>query len=195
MTGGSAVNTILSAPYHGVSMRPYIRQALSLLLLTSSALLIAGCTPREEDATVAALETAYNTLSQNRTLAEQFVRDIKESVPPTDPSYQQARESYDDAVGAYNRYLDQVELAGEQKRDLASAEAVVSDAQSSVTDFLASATKTLQPGASTSRSLLRKAAPLPPQLGRTLATVPHRQRQALVDKLDGQVRWRSWGDL
>jgi ABC-type transporter Mla subunit MlaD len=176
-------------------MKTRLRLAASLLMIGSSAIILTGCTPSEEDATVASLETAYNTLSQNRSLAEQFVRDIKESVPPTDPTYLQTRESYEDAVGAYNRYLDQVELAGGKTRDLASADAVVSDAQSGVTDFLANATKTLQPGASTSRSLLRRAAPLPPELGRTLATVPRRQRRALVDKLDGQVRWRSWGEL
>jgi Ni,Fe-hydrogenase I large subunit len=186
---------LMSQNCDGVTMKRYIASITVLLLVSAPSMLVVGCTPTDEAATVAGLESAYSTLTQNRTLAEQFVRDIKSSVPATDPTYQQARESYEDAVGAYNRYLDQVEMSSGKARDLASAEGVESDAQSSVTDFLANATRTLQPGASTSRSLLRKAAPLPSNLDRALATVPRRQRQALIDKLDRQVRWRSWGEL
>ena len=85
--------------------RNLLALALALLMLPT----ITGCTPTEESETISGLQTALSDLTQNRSLTEQFVRDVKASVDPGDPAYVQAMESYQDARDSYNRYLDNVE--------------------------------------------------------------------------------------
>lgn len=174
------------------------RVIVSTMLIGSSLVLVGttGCTSQEETETVATLQTALSDLTQNRALTEQFVRDVKASVSPTDPNYQQAMDSYEDARDAYNRYLDTVESGqkSQTSRSLRSSEAL-GNARSATAEFLADATAALKPSVNTRRVPFQRAVSIPDNLQHTLRKLPKHAREVLVDQFDSQVRWRSWGQL
>lgn len=173
------------------------RQTKVMMVLVAMAMLCtAGCSAKDESETVAILQSALSDLQANRSLAEQFVRDVKESVPPTDPNYQQALDSYENARDAYNHYLDTVENSNSQhsSRSLRSVEAT-NAARSTTAEFLADATTALRPSVATRHVEFQRAIVLPDNLQRTLKKLPKSSRDYLTDKFDDQVRWRSWGQL
>ena len=155
-----------------------------------------GCSAKDESETVAVLQSALSDLTQNRSLAEQFVRDVKASVPPADPNYQQALDSYEDARDAYNHYLDTVENPSGKgsSRSLRSVEAITG-ARNATAEFLADATTALRPDVATRRIQFQRAVVIPDDLQRSLKKLPKTARDYLTDQFDGQVRWRSWGQL
>lgn len=158
-------------------------------------MMMSGCTPQEEKNAAAAFDASLTSLVQNRTLAEQFVRDVKTSCDPSDPSYQQARESYDQARDSYNRFLDTVESGSNGDRSTLRESQVESDAKDSSADFLKDATRALQPSVSTRGLEFRRAISIPDNLQVTLHKLPKRARESLVAQVDNQVRWRSWGEM
>jgi hypothetical protein len=174
------------------------RKNTRLLILAAAIALpcITGCNSQDEADTVAVLQSALSDLQQNRALAEQFVRDVKESVPPSDPNYQQALDSYEDARDAYNHYLDVVEnpQGKHASRSLRSEEAIT-DARNATAEFLADATTALRPSVSTRHIQFQRAVVIPDNLQRSLRKMPKGARDYLTDQFDGQVRWRSWGQL
>lgn len=154
-----------------------------------------GCNGKDEAATVAILQTALSQLTQNRSLVEQFVRDVKSSVPPSDPRYQQVLDSYDNARDAYNHYLDTIENDNtHSSRSMRSVEAA-DTARSTAAEFLADATTALRPTAATRHIEFRRAIVLPEKLQGTLKRLSRGQRDYLTDRFDSEVRWRSWGQL
>ena len=166
---------------------------LALALITVPAL--TGCTPTEESETISGLQTALSDLTQNRSLTEQFVRDVKSSLDPGDPAYVQAMESYQDARDTYNRYLDTVESG--QKRDSSRSLRGSSprDVQNAAADFLADATRALKPTANTRKIAFQRAVIIPDNLSSNLASLPKKVRGRIVDNVDEQVRWRSWSQM
>ena len=157
--------------------------------------LIAGCTPPEENASLAALQAGLSALVANRTLAEQFVRDVKTSVSPNDPSYQQAMESYEEARDSYNRFLDSVEYGAAKSHSPRNELQLGMDAQDSTAGFLQDATRALKPSMNTRAINFRRAVEIPDRLAANLHQLPKKQRAALVQRFDDQVRWRSWGQM
>jgi hypothetical protein len=156
---------------------------------------ITGCTPEEEQKTVAALQSGLSSLVQNRTLAEQFVRDVKASVGPNEPGYQQAMESYNEARDSYNHFLDVAESAAKEGHISSRQAQLAVDAQDSTADFFQDATRALKPALSTRGVDFRRAVIIPEDLQRSLGKLPKRDRQSLVDQVDKQVRWRSWDEV
>lgn len=170
------------------------RLLLSIALLASTSLTV-GCTATEEAETVTALQNALSELTQNRSLTEQFVRDVKSSVDPGDPSYTQAMESYQDARDVYNRYLDSVESGNHADNDRSLRHASRRDVENATADFLADATRALRPSATTRRVAFQRAVIVPDDIQTTLAKLPKKARERLVDQFDDQVRWRSWSQM
>jgi len=167
---------------------PGICLALALTTLT-------GCTPDQASETLTALQNGLTALSENRSLAEQFVRDIKTNVDPKDPAYREAMESYEEARDSYNQFLDNVELASKSSHPSTNLFPVMEEAQNSTADFLEGATRILKPEANTRRVHFNRAVVLPDNLAEHLHQLPKHDREVLVDKFDKQVRWRSWRQL
>lgn len=157
---------------------------------------LAGCTGAEETEVVTTLQTALNNLVQNRSLTEQFVRDVKASVSPSDPKYAELMDTYQEARTSYDRYLDQIEDGRKDPPTSRSMRRVgPNDVRNSTADFLAEATSVLKPDANTRRIPFQRAVVIPDNLRATLQKLPKKAREKLIDQFDAQVRWRSWGQL
>lgn len=164
----------------------------AIALVGCSLLTTVGCTAAEESADVAALETALNSLMQNRSLTEQFVRDVKVSVDPSDPEYLRTMETYQDARDAYNRFLDSAESAppsGSVKSE------TPLDVRNATADFLAEATSALRPSVNTRRVPFQRAVVIPENLQKQFAKLPKHARESIIGDLDKQVRWKPWSQL
>lgn len=178
-------------------MRSFRKCSIAVVALAGMVMSFAtGCNAKDQAATVAILQNALSDLTQNRSLVEQFVRDVKGSVPPSDPNYQQVLDSYDNARDAYNHYLDTIENpAGKNAaRSMRSVQAA-EDARSTAAEFLADATTALKPTVATRHIEFQRAIVLPDDLQRALKKLPKNQRDYLTDRFDSEVRWRSWGQL
>lgn len=154
-----------------------------------------GCTSAEESEIVTSLQSALSSLQQNKSLAEQFVRDVKSGVTPSDPAYAEVMESYQNARTTYDRYLDSVEEPEKTLpvRSLRRASSI--DVQNAAADFLADATSALKPSLNTRRIPFQRAVIVPDNLGETLHKLPKKSRSKLIDHFDEQLRWRSWSQL
>lgn len=166
-----------------------------LLSLLTATFALCGCTPTQESETLTGLQTALTDFTQNRSLTEQFVRDIKSSTDPGDPAYLQAMESYQDARDVYNRYLDALESGKREGTSRSLRSATPLAVQNATADFLADATRALKPSLTTRRVAFQRAIVLPENLPTTLARMPKKARNELIDQFDDQIRWRSWGQL
>ena len=158
-----------------------------------------GCpkaTAAEKQDVLSLLQDSLADLAANRSLSEQCVRDIKSGLDPSDPAYQQAEESYDDARDAYNRFLDLAEEtpSESQTRSLRSSN-IVENARQATATFLADATTALKPGAATRRIPFNRAVTIPDNLPQTLGKVSPHTRDELLDRFDREVRWSSWSAL
>ena len=154
-----------------------------------------GCPASEENASVAALQAGLASLVANRSLAEEFVRNVKTSVSPNDPTYQQAMESYEEARDSYNRFLDSVEYGAVESQTPRNELQLEMDAQDSTAGFLQDATRALKPSMNTRAINFRRAVQIPDHLAANLHKLPKHDRGALIRNLDDQVRWRSWGEM
>lgn len=167
----------------------------TITLAMSSTLLVCGCTGTQEAETVTALQNALTNLVQNRSLTEQFVRDVKSSTDPSDPAYVEAMESYQDARDLYNRYLDAVESGTPVEKDRSLRHASPRDVENVTADFLSEATRALKPSVDTRRVAFQRAVMLPENLQTTLSKLPKKAREHLINQFDDQVRWRSWSQM
>ena len=163
------------------------RRLLISTILLASTLATVGCTATEEADTVTAL--------QNASLTEQFVRDVKANTDPGDPAYLQAMESYQDARDVYNRYLDGVENGSHSGEDRSLRHASRHDVENATADFLSDATRALKPSVNTRRIAFTRAVEVPDDLQTTLAKLPKKARESLINQFDDQVRWRSWSQM
>lgn len=177
-----------------------IRKCLGL---TSACLAVFICTFNTSSCSPGTLQTAsqaiedLNTLVQNRTLAEQFVRDIKANVDPSEPVYSKLLESYDQARDSNSRFLDEIEAPGSHRaRAIRSRfDTAKQRAEESMAAFLDSATRTLRPTASMRSAELKRVAALPDNVATILQTVPKTQRAKYIRKFDSSVRWHTWNEL
>ena len=162
-------------------------------------LVLCGCTPEEKQTTLAVLQDGLNALSQNRSLSEEFVREVKDAGNPGSPTYLQAQASYDDARDRYNSYLDSIEGGGTSKHSKSRSLDARRDLEASVSDsvatFLGDATSALKPTVNTRRIPFERAITLPSELPEILASLSPRNRQQLTAHFDKQVRWRAWSQL
>lgn len=156
---------------------------------------LTGCTDAEKTEAATTLQAALNNLVQNRSLTEQFVRDIKANVDPSDPGYIQAMDSYQDAREVYGKYLDSVEDGGKAAPTRSLKRSTPVDVQNATADFLADATSVLKPTVNTRRIPFQRAVVIPQNLNSTFQKLPKKARERIVDDLDQQVRWRSWSQL
>jgi hypothetical protein len=163
--------------------------------LLTSLVALTGCTPAEETQAITYLQGALTDLSQNRALTEQFVRDIKSTANPDDPSYSQAMDSYEDARDTYNRYLDDVESGVPQDGARSLHHSSPRDVENATADFLQDATRALKPSLNTRKIAFQRAVVVPDNLQATLAKLPKKARRNITEQFDDQVRWRSWGQL
>lgn len=180
-----------------MNVRHFRKHAIAVVAFAGISIsFMSGCNAKDEAATIAIMQNALSDLTQNRSLVEQFVRDVKSSVPPSDQNYQQALNSYDDARDAYNHYLDTIENPSgkNSSRSLRSVEAEEA-ARSASAEFLADATTALKPTVATRHIEFQRAIVLPDDLQHALKTLPKNQRDYLTDRFDSEVRWKPWGQL
>jgi len=159
-----------------------------LLLATT---VMTGCS----SADITEFQNALSSFTKNKSMAEQFVRDIKASVSPDDPSYIQTLEAYEDAKDSYNHLLYQMENAVKMNRYRLNLNSAVDDAQSKTAEFLKIAAHTLRPSMRTTQIPFERALEIPDTLPKALHDLPAKSRGKLVDRFDEDVRWRSWRQL
>jgi hypothetical protein len=153
--------------------------------------LLIGCSPAE----TAAFDSALEALVSNKSLAEQFVRDIKADKEPTDPVYGQLMDRYEDSKDSYNHFLDSAENGARTNGRSPSLGEALESARSSSTEFLVQATRSLRPDVNTRGIAFEKAIRVPEDLSQSLHKLPGKYRNRIIDQLDKQVRWRSWHQL
>lgn len=174
-----------------------VRKCLGLisasLAIFLSSLDTSSCSPETLNTAMQDL----NTLVQNKTLAEQFVRDIKASVDPSEPIYAKLLESYDQARGCNGRFLDEIEAPGSYRiRGIRSSiDMAKRNAEESMLAFLDNAAHTLRPTVSMRSTELRRIVALPDNFPLVLRNIPQRTKAKYVHKFDSSVRWRSWSEL
>jgi hypothetical protein len=157
-------------------------------------LVCTGCTPTEDELIIS-LESALNSLEQNKGLTEQFVRDVKTGVSPSDPAYAELMDSYENAREAYDHYLDEIEIPSRATETRSLHHSSRSEVQNATADFLADATSALKPDVKTRRIPFQRAVVIPDDLQHNLQKLPKKTRQKLIDRFDEQLRWRSWSQL
>lgn len=154
-----------------------------------------GCSPSQESEMATVLQGALTNFTQNRSLTEQFVRDVKSRLDPADPAYIQAMESYQEARETYNRYLDGLET-GQRKvasRSLRSASPIA--VENAAADFISDASRAMRPSEVRHRGDFQRAVVVPEQLQSIFSRLPRKTREEMIDQFDGQIRWRSWSQL
>jgi|GEM_PF-4296612 len=171
-----------------------LQRSLRYSFLLILAITLAGCTPKEKEAAILDLTSALNDLVQNRSLTEQFVKDVKATSAPSDPRYMQAVESYQHARETYHSYIDMVE-AGEplHTRSLRGTSPV--EVQNATADFLADALSILKPEVNTRHLRFQRTIIIPDNLTTTIGKLNKKTREQILDRIDPQVRWRTWGEL
>jgi len=172
-----------------------ITHFLTTAVIVGVCLMTCGCTPAEEQEALTQMQTALSNLEQNRSLTEQFVRDIKATVDPSDPGYLQAIQSYEDAREAYDHYLDAVETNGKALTSRSLRIYGPNEVRNATADFLADATAVLKPSVNTRRIPFQRAIVVPDDLQANLHKIPKKVRDKMIDGFDTQVRWRTWGQL
>jgi hypothetical protein len=164
---------------------------VSLFVIVPFLSLLTGCDP----AVTAALDTALGKLVSNKNLSEQFVRDIKATIEPTDSVYGQLMDRYEDSKDSYNHLLDSVEKAARTNRSSPSVDEALERAQTSSAEFLAQATRSLRPDLNTRGIAFERAISVPEGLPESLHKLPGKYRNRLIDQFDKQIRWRSWRQI
>ena len=173
-----------------------VSSVLSLMVITFSPLLSfsTGCTPAEEAAATSDVSTALAALEGNKTLSEQFVRDVQGAMAPTDPQYQSIMRAYEEAREDYNSYLSQIETAARMGQRPPLNNGAVDGVKDSATEFISAAAKGLDP--TTSRTIqFRKAIILPPTLVTGLRRLPRGVREAIADRVAADLHWKSWSAI
>ena len=178
-------------------MKKQNSQFLGRLLATGSLTLmllaLAGCSATEVALTNAA-EQALTALSANKSLAEQFVKDVKQNVDPGDPEYQKIMGSYEVARDEYNDYISRVESAVKTgESDLPSAESLDGVNQKSV-EFISAAAKGIDP-AFANRGIKLEKAIVFPSLGSSTKSLSRDARTLMADKVVRDLRWKPWSQL
>jgi hypothetical protein len=176
-------------------LKQTIKKLIATTVIALSCLTICGCTPAEEQEALTQMQTALSNLEHNRSLAEQFVRDIKASADPSDPGYIQAIQSYQEAREAYDHYLDGVETNGKALTKRSLQIYGPNEVRNATADFLADATAVLKPNVNTRRIPFQRAIVVPDDLQSNLQKVPKKMRERMIDGFDNQVRWRTWEQL
>jgi hypothetical protein len=171
-----------------------IFKGLAVMLLLPLPILT-GCTPTQETDTATLLQSALSDFTQNRSLAEQCVRDVKSRLDPSDPGYQQVMESYQDARESYNQYLDAVESGQKHQSSRSLRQTSPSAVEGTASDFIADVSRALRPTEVRSRGEFARSVVVPDNLQSAVSKLPKSVRNRLVDKFDGQIRWRSWNQL
>lgn len=178
------------------SVRKCLGLASAFLSIVACTLNTTGCSPSENHAASQAM-SLLNTFIQNKTLAEQFVRDIKADVDPSEPVYSKLLESYDEAKSSYDRLLDELEAPGSHhgRSIRPRLDGAKRKAEESMATFLDTAAHTLRPTVSFRSAELKTVAALPDDLAVVLESVPKAERARYAHDLDSAVRWRSWNEL
>jgi hypothetical protein len=165
--------------------------AFGTIIIVTSSVFATACNTAAD---IADLQDAIDTYVQNKSLAEQFVRDLKTSLSPSDPALPQIMQSYYDARDSYNHFLDEAEAAAKNRSHSNLSEAV-QDAEDNSTQFLEAATRALRPTLNTRSISFARGIVIPTSLPKDLNRLSPKLRDRAIDKLDHQIRWRSWRDL
>jgi hypothetical protein len=171
-----------------------IRYLLSAVMVSTS-LMMAGCTSSEESETLSALEAALASLNQNRTLIEQYGRDVQSRIDTSSETYTTLMQQYEEARDAYNQYLDSVEHDVVSKHHQADVSSTAHAAREASAEFMANATRALDSKAPLRGVVFREAISLPDGLARDLRRIPKADRQGMMDIYANQLKIRSWGRL
>lgn len=174
--------------------KPILIGAMTLFA-SFSILPLCGCTPAEEAQAITDAQTALTDLTADRTLTEQFVRDLKSNCNAKDSACDQAMDSYEEARDTYNRYLDDVENGVHEDGSRSLHHSSPRDVENAAADFLADATHALTPNVNTRKLNFQRAVIIPSNLDHSLSKLPKRARKNITEQFDDQVRWRSWGEL
>jgi hypothetical protein len=153
-----------------------------------------GCTPAEEAAVTSDVSTALAALEGNKALSEQFVRDVQDTMAPTDPQYKSIMGAYEEAREDYNSYLSQIEMAARMGRRPPLNSGAVDGVKDSATEFISAAAKGLDPTANR-KIQFRKAIILPPTLVTGLRRLPRGVRAAIADRVAADLHWKSWSTI
>jgi len=176
-----------------ITRRKIIRSTALTAML--SLFVLIGCTPAEEEEAITDAQTALTDLSADRSLTEQFVRDLKANCDSESPACAQAMSSYEDARDTYNRYLDDVENGNVPQGERSLHHSSPRDVENAATDFLSDATRALKPSVNTRQVAFQRAVIIPNNLQYSLSKLPKKARRNIVEQFDDQVRWRSWEQL
>jgi hypothetical protein len=192
---GTRCGVEVSGSEDRMNIRRYVVRPAFAVCLFFVAFNLSGCTPAEESEIITSLQGSLDSLTQNKTLTAQFVRDIKATVNPSDPGYAQVMDSYQNAREAYDHYLDTVETDSKAPLSRSLRQLGPIDVQNATADFLADATSVLKPAVNTRRIPFQRAVVIPDNLRVTLAKLPKKAREKVIDQFDRQVRWQPWGQL
>jgi hypothetical protein len=172
-------------------MKPFVDRWVCCLSLAAYVSLTA-CHPVADLAT---LNTALNTLLNNKSVAEETIRDFSRRYQPTDPDYVALMKSYERARDSYNRALDSTEQelrTGKRSRTLS---ADMERMQQATGDFFGFAADRFSPARQFSQRQLQNAVTIPEDISKSFRSLPAKSREQVLDSVDATSRWPLWADV
>jgi hypothetical protein len=163
--------------------------------LAFSMLLLGSCSPAEIADVQAAEQAALNALSANKSLAEQFVKDVKRNVDKDDPQYESIQATYERARDEYNQYLSRLQATIKSGRSDHTSADSIEHLNHANTEFVSSAARGLDPSANNNRRLDYEKAIVIPSLPPSARKLSRDARGLLADKIITDARWQPWSQL
>jgi hypothetical protein len=164
-------------------------------LLFFPLLLTTGCTPAEVQAVKTDVSAGLAALEANKSLAEQFVRDVKGNMDLADPRFDGIMERYERARDDYNSYLSQMETSARTGQKVLNVQTMADTLASSTTNFISAAARGLDPNVSNRNLQVSGAIVVPPMLSRSVLKLQRDVRKAIADRLATDLHWKAWDQL
>jgi hypothetical protein len=176
---------------------------LLILATLASTMFLSSCEQKLEEAAIdgvtagvsTGITTAVQDLKNSRQLVETFGRDIKKTYNPNDEIYNRAEVKYSAARSAFNGYFTALRFAALSDEPTSDLSAIAEDATRAITDFVALSAQQLDPTLNMRRIPLARAVRLPTALPPQIKKVPQKQRQAVLQDLEGDITWTPWSQI
>jgi hypothetical protein len=167
-----------------------------LLFLTANMILCLLSTVACDPAKAATfLANTVSLMLTQKSLVEEYVRDVKKAFKPTDPEYKKAEADYNAAQTLHEGYLGAITMAVAIDQPNVNIEKPAADAQTAAATFIGNTTRSLLPNEDLRGLQIDRAIVLPDKLPKAILSIPVKDRKGAVANIQSQVRWRSWEEI
>jgi hypothetical protein len=172
-----------------------LRRTLLLATIGVVCVVASGCEKQWQNAALTGLQSSFQDLKETRDLVEAFGRDVKKVFTPDDQAYTESQAKYVAAKAAYEGYLTAAKMALLEGVDSQGLNEAASNATAAATEFVAEATKRLNPTINTRSIPFNTIMAMPTRLPAIPRAIPVSARAASFRSVEPQLTWSSWAAL